>query len=445
MSFPRYPKYKDSGVEWLGEVPEHWGGSQSRRLFSLRDERARPTDRQLTASQEHGILLQEDFIRLEGRRVVEVIKGADILKHVEPNDFVISMRSFQGGIERSTMSGCISSAYVMLEPRERIHGPFFAYALKSAPYIQALQMTTNLVRDGQALRFGNFVQVDLPLVPLEEQRDIASFLDRETAKIDELVAEQQLLMELLKEKRQAVISHAVTKGLNPDTTMKPSGVEWLGAVPAHWNIFRMSGLARGGNDGFMDGDWVETPYITDSGVRLIQTGNVGVGRFKEQGYRYISEESFTELNCTEVEPGDLLICRLADPVGRACVAPNLGGKMITSVDVCILKPRPDMLARYLAYVLSSSEYLGFMAGQCRGGTRDRVSRTFLGSVRLAVPAPAEQDVIACFLDLETTKLDELLAKQESSLELLQERRAALIAAAVTGKIDVRHLAPEAAA
>jgi hypothetical protein len=246
MSFPRYPEYKESGVEWLGEVPAHWEVGQSRRLFAVRNERADASDKQLTASQEHGVIYQEDFVRLEGRRVVEVIKGADILKHVEPNDFVISMRSFQGGIEWCGHRGCISSAYVMLVPCDRIHSPFFTYVLKSSSYIQALQNTTNLVRDGQALRYNNFTQVALPIVPAAEQVAIAAFLDHETAKIDALVAEQERLIELLKEKRQAVISHAVTKGLNPDAPMKASGVEWLGEVPAHWTVRKLSQLFRAG-------------------------------------------------------------------------------------------------------------------------------------------------------------------------------------------------------
>ena len=170
MSFPRYPNYKDSGVAWLGEVPEHWEIRQSRRLFSLRNERVIDGDKQLTASQKHGVIYQDEFMQIEGQHVVQVIKGADILKHVEPNDFVISMRSFQGGIEWCKNRGCISSAYVMLIPGNLINSVFYSYLLKSTKYIQALQTTTNLVRDGQALRYGNFTQVDLPVLPLEEQQ-----------------------------------------------------------------------------------------------------------------------------------------------------------------------------------------------------------------------------------------------------------------------------------
>lgn len=201
---------KPSGIPWLGDVPAHWVVGQSRRLFALRNERAYPDDEQLTASQVHGVIPQEMFIELEGRRVVQVILNAEILKHVEPGDYVISMRSFQGGIEYATHRGCISSAYVILIPSKKVHGPFFKHLLKSQTYIQALQSTTNLVRDGQALRFQNFAMVDLPLVPLEEQKAIASQIDSEILKIVSLSAEAERAIALLQERRTALISAAVT-------------------------------------------------------------------------------------------------------------------------------------------------------------------------------------------------------------------------------------------
>lgn len=203
-------RMKDSGIEWLGEVPEHWEVIQSRRLFAQRKDKACAADRQLTASQKYGILYQADFMELEGQKVVQVIHGADILKHVEPNDFVISMRSFQGGIEWSELRGSISSAYVMLIPNKNVVPNFYRYLLKSKTYIQALQSTTNLVRDGQALRYENFTLVALPLIPPEEQTAITAYLDSETAKFDTLTAEASRAIELLQERRSALISAAVT-------------------------------------------------------------------------------------------------------------------------------------------------------------------------------------------------------------------------------------------
>lgn len=212
---------------------------------------------------------------------------------------------------------------------------------------------------------------------------------------------------------------------------KTSGVEWLSEVPDHWEEKPLRALAKEGRGAFIDGDWIEAPFITAEGIRLIQTGNIGVGYYKDQGFRYISLQTFDAFGCTEVNPGDVLICRLADPVGRSCLAPALGSRMITSVDVCILKPRVDVNPRFLVYVLSSAQYLGFMEGQCRGGTRDRVSRTFLGSVRVPVPSLEEQTQIATVLDLQTSTIDELIAEQRRLTDLLKEKRQAVISHAVT--------------
>lgn len=203
-------KMKDSGVAWLGEIPEHWGVSKSQWLFSLRKEKARPDDEQLTASQHFGIVYQKDYMA-QGSRVVQVVLGNDILKHVEPDDFVISMRSFQGGIEWSNLRGKISSAYVMLIPQKQyVYSPYFRWLLKSHNYILALQSTSNLVRDGQALRYDNFRMVDLPLVPLDEQRAISDYLNKKIAKLDSIIADVTEQIEKLKEYRQSVISEVVT-------------------------------------------------------------------------------------------------------------------------------------------------------------------------------------------------------------------------------------------
>lgn len=201
---------KQSGVMWIGEMPEHWQISQSRRMFAVRSEPALASDKMMTASQRYGVLYQADFVEMEGRRVAEVIMGIEYLKHVEPDDFVISMRSFQGGIEWCRLRGSTSFHYVMVRPVKGVYPPFFAHLFKSHVYIQALRATTDLIRDGQELRFSNFVQVDLPLVPMEEQRQIAAFLDRETMKLDVLTGEAQRAIELLQERRTALISAVIT-------------------------------------------------------------------------------------------------------------------------------------------------------------------------------------------------------------------------------------------
>lgn len=212
-------------------------------------------------------------------------------------------------------------------------------------------------------------------------------------------------------------------------------IDWLSEIPKHWEVLPLRSLSTGAENSFVDGDWIESRYITDNGIRLVQTGNIGVGRYKEQGFRFISEATFDELSCTEVMPGDILICRLADPVGRACRAPNLDAPMITSVDVCILSPNEFNDPDYFVYLLSSPDYLSHMEAQCRGGTRNRVSRKFLGRVRVPRPPLTEQQAIAAFLDRETGKIDELLEEQRRLIALLKEKRQAVISHAVTKGLD----------
>ncbi|WP_439038010.1 restriction endonuclease subunit S [Enterobacter hormaechei] len=206
---PQVPM-KDSGVDWIGTIPEHWETERSRWLFRQRKEKARKCDEQLTASQKYGVISQQKFMELEGRRVTQVELNSEILKHVEANDFVISMRSFQGGIEYCAYTGCVSSAYVPLIPCKLVHSPYYKHLLKSQRYIEALQRTSNLVRDGQALRYENFCMVDLLIVPFEEQIAIANFIDSQEKLFRRNVAIMKAQIEKLKEYKTTLINSAVT-------------------------------------------------------------------------------------------------------------------------------------------------------------------------------------------------------------------------------------------
>lgn len=202
---------KDSGVAWCPQIPSHWQYSNPKGLFGLRTDRAFRDDRQLTASQEYGIVYQDEYMEKTGNKVVTVTKDFSILKHVEPDDFVISMRSFQGGLEYSDKRGCISSAYVMLIPnKEFVYAPFYRWFFKSSKYINALQSTSNLVRDGQAMRYANFVKVPLLIVPIEEQKAIASYLDEKIEKVNSILAEKKKQLEILSNYKKSLIYEYVT-------------------------------------------------------------------------------------------------------------------------------------------------------------------------------------------------------------------------------------------
>lgn len=201
---------KDSGVEWLGQVPAHWQVVPAKALFSQSKQTRQDNDIQLTASQKYGIISQEDYMERQNYKIVLADKGLENWKHVEPNDFIISLRSFQGGLEISYIPGCITWHYIVLKPKAGVEPEYFKWLFKSPRYIQALQRTANFIRDGQDLRFSNFVQVPLPLIPMEEQKEIAEYLNRETARIDSIIANVTEQIEKLKEYRQSVISEVVT-------------------------------------------------------------------------------------------------------------------------------------------------------------------------------------------------------------------------------------------
>lgn len=204
-------EFKNSGYKWIGDIPSHWKMVYAKQLFSQRKDKAFENDEQLTASQKYGIISQNDFMEIEGRQVMQVIKGEEILKHVGKGDFVISMRSFQGGLEYSEISGKISSAYVMLIPNhDLVYDRYYKWLFKCNRYITALQGTSNLIRDGQALRYSNFTQVYLPVLPIDEQKEIADYLDRVCPKIDEEIAKREELLEKIQEYKKSLIYEIVT-------------------------------------------------------------------------------------------------------------------------------------------------------------------------------------------------------------------------------------------
>jgi type I restriction enzyme S subunit len=205
---------KPSGIPWLGDIPKHWEVSRSRRLFTVRKEPSGPDDVQLSSTQAYGVIPQAEFEERVGRRVVKISMHLEKRRHVERDDFVISMRSFQGGLERAWASGAIRSSYVVLKPESTVDVGYFSYLLKSPGYIAALQGTADFIRDGQDLTYGNFRRVDLPLIPLDEQRAIAAFISAATSGIYIKITRLGDELDLLREYRTRLVADVVTGKLD---------------------------------------------------------------------------------------------------------------------------------------------------------------------------------------------------------------------------------------
>ena len=417
MQFKQYPSYKNSGVEWLGDVPEHWSVIPSKFYFIERKEKAENTDKQLTASQKHGIIFQEDFMAENGR-VMVVMKNPEILKKVRPNDFVISMRSFQGGLELSYLEGSISSAYVMLKPNLNVVDiEYFKYLFKTPRYIQSLQSTSNLIRDGQALRFNNFSQIKLVLPPKADQEKIVSFLDTETSRIDNLIAKQEKLIELLEEQRKSIISHAVTKGLNPNAPMKDSGVEWLGEVPESWVEQKIKFISK----------LINEKTSEKSNVIALENIESWTGK-------YIETESSFESDAVKFKKNDVLFGKLRPYLAKVYLVENQGEAV---GDIYVLRPNKLIHPQFLKFFMLSEKFIDYVNSSTNGTKMPRANWDFIGCISIFLPHIKVQHEIVEYLESAVLKIELIINKQISLIEKLKEYRSSIISHAVTGKIDVR--------
>jgi type I restriction enzyme S subunit len=435
MSFPRYPKYKDSGVEWLGQVPEHWNVLQGRRLFSQEREPSKSTDEQLSATQKYGVVPQKQFMEIEDQKVTLALSGVGNFKHVEQGDFVISLRSFQGGIERSEYTGCVSPAYTVLRPDSSVVGRFWGYVLKSKGYIEALRSMTEGIRDGKNISYQQFGQIIVPDVPQAEQTRIAAFLEQETAKIDALVAEQERLMALLKEKRQSVISYAVTKGLNPKAALKPSYIEWLGDVPAHWKVVALKHLV---SRSIIDGPH-ESPECCDDGVPFVSAESVSKGFIDfDKIWGYISPEDHARYSKRySPKRGDILMVKLGATTGVSAIV-ETDKEFNVWVPLAAIRLQPDIEPRFVLHVLRSDNLRRAYENTWTYGTQQTLGLQTISNLRIPFPPEQERREITKYIDSIIPAFEILTTEAQRAIDLLQERRTALISAAVTGQIDVRN-------
>lgn len=423
-----YPKYKDSGLPWLGSIPAHWEVRASKRMFSESSERARPDDEQLSATQAYGVILQSDFEARVGRKVVRIINHLEKRKHVEPDDFVISMRSFQGGLERAFARGAIRSSYVILKPEDMVHVPYFAHLFKSHPYIQALRTTSEFIRDGQDLTFANFSRIPLPVFPKDEQRAIADYLDANTVKERRFIRNRRRLIEVLNEQKQAIINRAVTRGLDPNAPLKPSGIDWLGDIPAHWQTRRLKFLVRNVNEQ-TSARQPDEVYIALEHVEG-WTGRINLP----------SENVEFDSQVKRFRPGDVLFGKLRPYLAKV-TRPDVPGVCVG--EFLVLRGTDEgLLPKFLEQELRSKRFIDIINSSTFGAKMPRADWTFIGNLVIVYPPThAEQLGILEEIGQQTASLQTAIDTAKREIDLIREYRTRLIADVVTGKVDVRGLAP----
>ena len=294
----------------------------------------------------------------------------------------------------------------------------------------------------QTIAFDDIGTCQTYLPPLPEQTHIAAFLDRETAKIDELVAEQQRLMELLKEKRQAVISNAVTKGLNPNAAMKPSGIEWFGDVPAHWKVVALKHLV---SRSIIDGPH-ESPECRDEGVPFVSAESVSKGFVDfDKIWGFISPEDHARYSKRySPKRGDILMVKLGATTGVTAIV-DTDKEFNVWVPLAAIRLQPDIEPRFVLHVLRSDNLRRAYENTWTYGTQQTLGLQTISNLRVPLPPKQEREEIAKYIDSIVPAFESLIAEAQRAIDLLQERRTALISAAVTGQIDVRPLLKKEAA
>ncbi len=437
-SLKPYPEYKDSGLPWLGRVPGHWGMRRAKVLLRERVDKGFPNEPLLAATQSKGVVRKEDY----GTRTVTAQKDFHLLKLVEVGDFVISLRSFEGGIEVAHSRGIISPAYTVLEPRSKAASGYLRHFFKSPTFISSLTLFVTGIREGQNIDYERLSRAFLPLPPPEEQAAIVRYLDHALLRLDRAMRAKRKTIALLNEQKQAIIHRAVTRGLAPDVPLKDSGIPWLGQIPAHWEtpllgrcvIHIEQGWSPVAAEGEFDAD--QWAVLTLSSVRR--------GVFNPTAIKPVSKSADIPKGI-EVANGDVLLTRsnTRDRVGDVCIVDGVRPKTILCDLIYRLTIQERLLhPKFLVNQLLSPLGRGLIERDARGssGTMPKISQSHIKSWRILLPPMEEQKKIIQSINSETIHLVSTIERIEREIELLREYRTRLIADVVTGKLDVREAA-----
>jgi type I restriction enzyme S subunit len=441
VSFPTYQSYKEVPIPWIQSIPEHWEWKPVLGAARERDEDNKGMKEDNLLSLSYGKIVNKDINTSDGL----LPESFETYQIVRPGDIVLRLTDLQND-KRSlrsalvTQTGIITSAYLALEAKT-IDPKYLGYLLRAYDVSKVFYSMGGGLR--QSMKYGDIKRMPLVIPTKAEQLVIATFLDRETAKIDALIAEQQRLIELLQEKRQAVISQSVTKGLNPEAPMKDSGVEWLGEVPEHWATSRLRHLGILQNGLNIGGE------AFGSGYPFISYGDAYKNRYLPTEPPGLVESSSEDRRKYDIQRGDVLFTRTSETIDDIAIASTATARIPNAAFAGFLirfRPKEGILTpEFSSFLFRNKSLQEHFSGTLNIVTRASLSQSDLGDLPVALPPIDEQVAIASRVTWVSNRLLDMLNASGDAVSLLQERRSALISAAVTGQIDVRGLVPEAVA
>ena len=441
-----YPAMKDSGVPWLGQMPEHWRVLPNRALFVEVKERDHPAEQMLSVTITKGVIRQQALLA-DSSKKDSSNQDKSAYKLVRPGDIAYNkMRAWQGAIGVSDYQGIVSPAYVVQRPREGADSRYFHYLLRTPAFAkEAERCSYGITSDMWSLRPEHFKMIYGCLPPLPEQAAIVRFLDHADRRIRRYIRAKQKLIKLLEEQKQAIIHRAVTRGLDPNVRLKPSGVEWLGDVPEHWEVKKLKFVKKPAPNSFVDGPFGSNlkseHYVVGGDAYVVESGFITSGRFVQKEFKTITAGHFETIKRSECSGGDIIIAKIGARYGMAGVLPDLDKPAVVSGNSLKLTVNAEIATnRYVHAAVLTARALGALETIVNATAQPALSLGALNDLALPMPSLAEQSTIMLDLDRETIRFDATIDRAQREISLLSEYRTRLIADVVTGKVDVREAA-----
>lgn len=416
---------KSSGVEWIGEIPEHWNCVRGKYLFTQRNSKGNRKELQLLSpTQKFGVIPQTLYEELSGMTAVKLNEKIDLagMKTIHKGDYCISLRSFQGGFEYSEYEGVVSPAYQVFYPTVEIADGYYKYLFKETGFIGKMNSYTMSMRDGKNIAFADFGKSWIPYPPVSEQQEIAAFLDEKSAEIDGLVADIQSQIDTLEQYKRAVITETVTKGLNPDVAMKDSGIEWVGEVPEHWNVMP--------NKYVMHKIKHINPVYHGENILSLTMNGVIVRDLDAGGKMPASFDGYQKLY-----KNNLLMCLFDIDVTPRCIG-LIKNDGLSSPAYSQFVLHDNATAEYFYYYYLMVDFTKELLHMAKN-LRHSLTEDQLGAISVPVPPIPEQQAIAAFLDSKCSEIDGMIAEKKIQIDTLDQYKKSLIYEYVTGKKQVK--------
>lgn len=422
----KYSSYKDSGVQWLGEIPSHWEVLRLGSYFSERKEKVSDKDYEPLSPIKNGIFPQLDN--------VAKTKDGDNRKLVRKNDFVINSRSDRKGSSGvSKYDGSVSLINIVLEPRKALEPSFCNYLLKSTEFIEEFYRNGHgIVADLWTTRYDEMKQIKVAFPPIEEQQSMASYLDKATAEIDKAIAQQQHMIDLLNERKQIIIQRAVTKGLDENVEMKDSGVDWIREIPAHWQVKKLKYIANT-NSGSTPRN-ISGKGGPSSNIKWVRTTDLNNDIVTDTS-EYLSKQEMASASCPLLEPNTVLISMYggSGSFGKIGI---LGIEATINQALCSISANDDIQPKYLFYYLQSVNKI-WMKFAASSRKDPNLNQQIIRNIHIAYPqSKDEQDMVVGMLEKSIREVNYGISQYESLISTLQERKQIIISEVVTGKIKV---------